>query len=103
MNNNIPVIFRRWPDGSIIALFPSIPSDQSGIFCDSYERLGGHSGAAYEGVISRTTPASPKEYDALRRELESEPYNYQLKVYQRRTSEHLDAYLARLPQRNQTK
>lgn len=103
MNNDTPVIFRRWPDGSIIALFPSIPTSYTGRFCQSYERLGGRSVASYLDVISRTTPASPKEYDALRRELESEPYNYQLKVYQRRTSEHLDAYLARLPQRNQTK
>lgn len=95
-NDVTPVVFRRWPDGSIIALFPTIPSDYAGAFCSSYEHIGQHSGADYAGVISRTTPASAKEYAALKAELESAPYGYRLKVCQRRTSEHLDALNAEL-------
>ena len=96
-NNDVtPVIFRRWPDGSIIALFPTIPDDYAGRFCSSYARIGSHSGADYQGVISRTTPTSAKEHEALKQELEGYPYEYRLRVYQRRTSEHLDALNAEL-------
>jgi hypothetical protein len=81
------VIFRKWPareGGGVIALFPYEPANLSDpAMCESYEHVGQHGAANYYGVIDRTKPASPDEYAALKRELESEPFNYQLTVRQR--------------------
>lgn len=64
------VVFRRWKDtGDIIALFPELPSDIYGFFCDSYEHVGQHGGADYYGVIQATKPASNKDAKELAREL----------------------------------
>lgn len=80
------VIFRVWRDvdQAVIAIFPEEPSDtQSWYNCDMYERIGGHGGGNPAGVIRQTRPAQPEEYAALKRELESYPYFYQLAVYKR--------------------
>jgi hypothetical protein len=78
------VVFRKWRDhyGGIIALFPE---DVDGGFCSSYEHVGQHGDASYSGVIRQTTPATPEEYADLKRELESAPYNYDLRVVKRYT------------------
>ncbi len=69
------VIFRRWKDtGTIIALFPTIPSDRYGWQCLSYEHFGQHGGADFHGVMQATTPASRQETLALRRELRRRGY-----------------------------
>lgn len=58
----VKVVFRKWKDtGDVIALFPELPSDIYGWFCDSYEHVGQHSGADYHGVIRQTVPAAPHE------------------------------------------
>lgn len=79
------VIFRKWykaQDGTgVIALFPDVPGD--GPMCQSYEHVGQHGSADAAGVISRTKPATPEEYAALKRELEAAPYHYRLKVVRR--------------------
>ncbi len=77
------VIFRKWKDGQIIALFPTVPSDCIGKYCESFMHIGQHSGADYWGVVEQTKPAKWGEYQALRNELESAPYNYVLDVKQR--------------------
>lgn len=66
--NRDDVIFRKWPDGQIIALFPNIPW-ASALDCASYMHLGQHGGADPHGVIAGTKPAKPEEYAALAREL----------------------------------
>lgn len=79
-----PVVFRVWNKGDssdTIALFPTEPAGMNGELCSSYEHVGQHGGADYEGVISQTRPATPDEYADLRKELESEPYKYELEVY----------------------
>lgn len=64
------VIFRRWRDGgSIIALFPEIPSDINGWFCEAYEHVGQHGGADYQGVIAATKPVEPEDAADLAEEL----------------------------------
>lgn len=81
-----PVIFRVWPKsegGDVIALFPTIPNDRMGYECMSFMHVGQHGGADCGGVIARTRAAKPDEYAALKRELESVPYEYKLKVYAR--------------------
>ncbi len=72
------VVFRRWKDtGDIIALFPEIPADNQGWYCVSYEHIGQHGAADYQGVLEHTTSASPQEYARLARELTLLGYNLQ--------------------------
>lgn len=62
-------VFRIWPDGEVIALFPQIPADIHGYMCSSYMHVGQHGGAD-TGICSGTTRlAKPKEYWPLLREL----------------------------------
>ena len=74
-----PTIFRRWPDGKILALFPM--DDENG-YCSSYMHVGQHSEADYWMCVSATKPATPAEYADLKAELESIGYN--VKVCKRR-------------------
>jgi hypothetical protein len=83
----IRVVFRRWPrsqGGRIIALFPEIPSDPAGRFCLSYEHVGQHGGADYQGVIRMTKPIreNSEELENLKEELRGRGYN--LKIMYRR-------------------
>lgn len=71
-----PVVFRRWRDGNdIIALFPGIPTDIYGHFCEAYEHVGQHGGADYHGVIRATTPASGEDAASLAGELNRVGYS----------------------------
>lgn len=64
------VIFRRWKDtGDLIALFPAIPSDVYGYFCEAYEHVGQHGGADYHGVVQNTRPVNNQEAQPLAEEL----------------------------------
>ena len=77
---NTKVIFRVWKGQhgfGVIALFPE--EDASPGYCSSYEHVGQHGGADYSVVISRTRPASPAEYEALRQELESIGYDLEIR------------------------
>lgn len=72
------VAFRRWRDtGSIIALFPEIPSDINGYFCEAFEHVGQHGGADYHGVVQATRPATEEEAAGLTDELTKIGYNLQ--------------------------
>ena len=76
------VIFRKWKDnGQIIALFPELPSDINGWFCDSYMHVGQHGGSDYYGVVQATLPACREEAAALASELRR--IGYRLKVMRR--------------------
>lgn len=64
------VIFRRWRDtGDIIALFPELPSDYRGHFCDAYEHVGQHGGADFLGIIQATRPVTDADAKDLIEEL----------------------------------
>lgn len=73
------VIFRKWRNGDIIALFPEL--DAGNLLCESFERVGQHGAADYTGVVALTDPATAAEYAALHRELTGR--GYELKVRQR--------------------
>src|SRR5580700_484630 len=74
----IRVVFRRWRDTSdIIALFPEIPSDINGYFCEAYEHVGQHGGADYHGVVRATRPATDEEASFLAKELTRIGYSLQ--------------------------
>lgn len=69
------VVFRRYPDGQIIALFPDIPwSGQRGEVT-SYMYLGQHGAADYAGVIAATRQAREDEYGDLLSELQATGYD----------------------------
>jgi hypothetical protein len=82
------VVFRRWPrsqGGQVLALFPEEPSDFQAFYCMSYERVGQHGAADYVRCLAVTKPATPNEYDSLKKELES--LGYVLDVRKRASSE----------------
>jgi hypothetical protein len=82
-----PVVFRRWKGtDSIIALFPTLPADINGWYCDAYEHVGQHGGADYHGVIGVTVPVSRKESADLARELRR--IGYRLKLVKRASRSH---------------
>lgn len=82
-----PVVFRRWRDTkSVFALFPTLPSDYEGFYCDSYEHIGQHGGADYIGCVHASKPVSLDEAADLKRELER--IGYRLNVIKRASWKH---------------
>lgn len=69
------VLFRKYHNGDIIALFPEIPSDIGGRYCLSYEHVGQHGSANPRLVVRYTKPALPEEYAELAEELTNIGYN----------------------------
>lgn len=68
------VVFRKWKDGDIIALFPDEPWSRSDYSTTSYMHVGQHGAADYVGVIADTRPAREKEYHDLLAELKTIGY-----------------------------
>jgi len=80
----VPVVLRVWRDGGeVFALFPTLPSDEYGRYCDAYAHVGQHSGADYWGCVQASRPATAAEGAALVRELER--IGYRPRVVQRAT------------------
>lgn len=69
------VIFRKFPQGEVIALFPYIPGDTTGILCESFMHVGQHC-PADPHLTRATEPATQEEAWDLICELTSAPYNY---------------------------
>lgn len=72
------VVFRVWPDGDVIALFPQIPADLHGYMCQSYMHVGQHGAADTDISAGQTRLATPKEFIKLKRELRQRGYNLQV-------------------------
>lgn len=93
--DDTPVIFRAdRKDGSITAVFPTIAGsvgDPSSMSC--FAHVGQHSACCLEWYRG-TRPAKPTEYAELKRELESAPYGYLLKICRRITPQHCEALRA---------
>jgi hypothetical protein len=91
-NKPVRVIFRKFLDhkdtdlgDGIIALFPDIEENGPGMVL-SYMHLGQHSAASMRlvsGEPRTTRPVTETEYAALKQELESPPYSYNLRVIKR--------------------
>lgn len=64
--NKIKVVFRKFKDGEIIALFPS--EDWSHGMITSYQHIGQYGGAD-PLIVYDTKPATPEEYAPLLVEL----------------------------------
>lgn len=76
------VVFRKFNDGDIIALFFEISADIYGRFCQSYMHVGQHGGADAKGLFNNTKLAKPNEYESLKKELE-EIVGYNLDICNR--------------------
>jgi hypothetical protein len=68
------VIFRKFPDGEVIALFPEMPESY---LIMSYMHVGQH-GTASKGIVQSTKLASPEEYNDLFNELSGLGYNLEI-------------------------
>lgn len=89
-DDSVKVVFRRWRDtGTLIALFPELPADYRGIYCDAYETVGQHGGADYFGVIRATKPVTLSEANELANELSR--IGYSLVPIKRATYRHHEA------------
>lgn len=62
------VVFRKFKEGDIIAMFPREPGTYDASTCMSYQHLGQH-GSADPRIVSITKLAKPSEYAALAKEL----------------------------------
>lgn len=76
------VVFRKYKNGDILALFPNEIADPLGN-CLSYEHIGQHGAATYGYCIEMTKPAKPSEYQELYNEL-TRVVGYRLDVKVRR-------------------
>jgi hypothetical protein len=81
------VIFRKDRGGykDCFALFPELPADNHGRYCTSFQHVGQHCAADYQGCIANSNPAKPIEYADLQKELEQR--GYELSIRQRATSQ----------------
>ena len=70
------VIFRvdRGIRGSVFALMPEVPADETGHFCTVYEHVGQHGAADYHHCIAMSRPADVWQYSPLLAELEGLGY-----------------------------
>lgn len=68
------VVFRKWKNGDIIALFPDEPWSRSSYMTTSYMHIGQHGAADYAGVIADTSLAQEDEYKDLLNELKTIGY-----------------------------
>lgn len=83
----VPVLFRMmrgvYPEASdeCLAVFPTL--EEPGGKCTCYAHVGQHGQSCLALVIRGSRPAKPREYAALKRELESLPNPYRLRVMKR--------------------
>ena len=91
------IIYRTFRnDGDTIALFPEIPADVRGDFCQSYQHVGQHGAASPMGAdfCRRTRPATPEEVAPLERELREIGYENIVTVKRCSPAMHLARYNA---------
>ena len=82
------VVFRVYTKmGDVIALWPAVSFSISGHHCQSYEHFGQHGSANYALVLSKTRPATSREYADLLGELKS--LGYLPNVIKRATQKHV--------------
>lgn len=80
----VPVIFRKYRDGEIVAVFPTLLSDcRNSGYVTSYAHVGQHGAADLQRVVATTRAAKPTEYVSLAKELRR--IGYRLKPVARRT------------------
>lgn len=71
------VIFRKFKNGEVIALFPEEIADNNPFNCLSYMHIGQH-GAASQDIVYDTKPCKENEYSELKKELEGIGYEFEV-------------------------
>lgn len=72
----VDVVFRVFPEGDVIALFPKLSEGRGMI--TSYQHIGQH-GDARSSLVRELRAASPSEYAALLKELRDVGYCLRVK------------------------
>lgn len=75
----------------VTAIFPAELGTYDPRTMTCYAQVGQHGACELGPWYYRTRNATPAEYAALRRELESRPYGYRLKIVKRITRKHFAA------------
>jgi hypothetical protein len=89
------VIFRKFDNGEVIAIFPEDVGSMNQFTCQSYLHVGQH-GSCDDVLIDELEPASLEEYINLYTELESIGYNlvvckeYTQAMYQNRIQKFIE-------------
>jgi hypothetical protein len=87
-----PVVFRVYKSapfkGDVIAIFPDQSGDMSPYTCGCYEHVGQHGACDPLTILAETRLAKPDEYANLKAELESRPYQYNLRILSRINNSH---------------
>jgi len=89
-----PVLF-RYDHDEVTAVFPTIPGTNDPWSMTCYAHVGQH-GSCDLGWYHTTRPATEAEYASLKRELESAPYGYKLKVCRRMNASFRERRIAEL-------
>lgn len=86
MSDATRVIFMKFHNDEVIAIFPYIVGDMNPGTCQSYMHFGQHGACDPHGIVHGTSPCLPDEYADLKKELEQ--IGYELEV------------ISKIPQRN---
>ena len=86
------VVFRKWKNGDIIALFPDEPWGRNEYAATSYMHVGQHGAADYASVIADTSSAQENEYKDLLNELKAIGYTDLHIVQRARTNSRTKTY-----------
>lgn len=70
------VVFRKFKDGQVVALFPKLIWNNAGDIA-SYMHVGQHAGAN-RCIVNDTKPATRQEYEELYKELKSIGYDLEI-------------------------
>lgn len=89
-SREVKVLFRKYPEGDVVAIFPELPADNLGWSCMTYQHVGQHGGGVCSGIVENTRPATRADYEALLRELGRIGYS-RLRIVKRMTPQMLKA------------
>ena len=76
----LKVVFRKFNNGEVIALFPEIKFGCPHYEIMSYMHIGQHGEVDHYAVVEQTTLATEEEYQALLNEIKSIYHDYDIKV-----------------------
>ena len=76
----LKVVFRKFNDGEVIALFPEIKFGCPHYEIMSYMHIGQHGEVDHHAVVEQTKLATEEEYQTLLNEIKNIYYDYDIKV-----------------------
>lgn len=77
---NLQVVFRKFNNGEVIALFPQIRFGCPHYKIMSYMHIGQHGEVDHHAVIQQTKLANEEDYTSLLKEIKSIYHDYEIKV-----------------------